>query len=380
MLSSNRTCSILDYEERAKEVEEFTKTKLGVKGLVDSGIQKILKFFIFSQDFLNNSPTKSTVNDLKVPMIDLGAIFGGGGRPRAELVNQIRVAAETWGFFQMMNHGVPKKVMDDLMRSTRKFHEQNKEEKMKWYSQDVSKLIRFYSYGYLHNISAPANWRDSLACNFQDSDLQQQILPQLCRDEIIEYTKCVEELKEKICELLSEALGLRSEYLSEMECMKCRSLFSHYYPICPQPQLTLGTTNHSDPYFLTILLQDNVGGLQFLHNNHWLDVPHLDGALLANIGDLMQIITNGRFKSVEHRVLAAGGGGPENGPRTGPRISAACFFYPSIPNIAKPYGPIKELLSHTNPPLYKEVHFKEYTTLYVSKGLDGTSAIPHFQL
>ncbi|KAF4358128.1 hypothetical protein F8388_009411 [Cannabis sativa] len=282
MLSSNRTCSILDYEERAKEVEEFTKTKLGVKGLVDSGIQKIPKFFIFSQDFLNNSPTKSTVNDFKVPVIDLGAIFGGGGRPRAELVNQIRVAAETWGFFQMVNHGVPKKVMDDLMMSTRKFHEQNKEEKMKWYSQDVSKLIRFYSYGYLHNISAPANWRDSLACNFQDSDLQQQILPQLCRDEIIEYTKC--------------------------------------------------------------------------------------------------IITNGRFKSVEHRVLAAGGGGPENGPRTGPRISAACFFYPSIPNIAKPYGPIKELLSHTNPPLYKEVHFKEYTTLYVSKGLDGTSAIPHFQL
>ncbi|XP_062102523.1 1-aminocyclopropane-1-carboxylate oxidase homolog 1-like [Humulus lupulus] len=376
---SSRTCCV-DYDGRAKEVEEFSKTKAGVKGLVDSGVEKIPRFFIVPPEILNNAPTKSSDDhtSLQVPVIDLGGVVGilddDGGRRRAEIVNQIRVAAETWGFFQMVNHGVPKKVMEDLMTSTRKFHEQDREEKMKWYSQDVSKPIRFYSYGFLHT-SAPANWRDSLACNFQDSDLQLQLLPQVCKEEMIEYIKCVERVKEKLSELVSEALGLRSEYLRELECMKSRYLLSHYYPVCPEPELTLGVTNHSDPYFLTILLQDNVGGLQVLHHNRWVDVPYLDGALVANIGDLTQIITNGRFKSVEHRVLAARGGGRGG---AGPRISAACFFYPS--SAMKPYGPIKELLSETNPPLYREVHYKEYTTLYVSKGLDGSSAIPYFHL
>ncbi|PON62597.1 Oxoglutarate/iron-dependent dioxygenase [Parasponia andersonii] len=366
--------SCLDYDGRAKEVEDFSKTRAGVKGLVDSGVEKIPRFFILPPEILNKAPIKPSDDQysLQVPVVDLGGgiIDHDHSKRRAAIVNEIRVAAETWGFFQMVNHGVPKKVMEDLITSTRKFHELPREEKMEWYSQDVSKLIRFYSYGYLHS-SAPANWRDSLACNFQDRPLDLEVLPHVCREEIIEYTKCVVRLKEKLCELLSEALGLKSDYLGKLDCMESKYLLSHYYPVCPEPELTLGVTNHSDPYVLTILLQDNIGGLQVLHQNQWVDVPYLDGALVANIGDLMQIITNDRFKSVEHRVLAG---------RAGPRISAACFFYPSTANNFKPYGPIKELLSETSPPLYREVHYKEYTSLYVSKGLDGSSAIPHFKL
>lgn len=66
----------------------------------------------------------------------------------------------------------------------------------------------------------------------------------------------------------------------------------------------------------------------------------------------------------------------------GPRISAACFCYPSSTNIMKPYGPIKELLSDSecNPPLYREVCYGEYISLYKSKGLDGFSTIPQFKL
>lgn len=363
--------SSLDYEGRAKEVEEFSKTKAGVKGLVDSGVAKIPRFFVLPPEILHKASTKSTTDgvgyQLQVPVIDLE---GCTDHRRAEIVGDIRCAAEKWGFFQMVNHGVPKTVMEDLRESIRRFHEQPNEEKTKWYSQDVWKRIRYYSYGYLHT-SAPANWRDSLACNFQDHPIDLEALPQACRGEIIEYMKCVVRLKETLCELLSEALGLRSVYLASLNCMKSRYLISHYYPVCPEPELTLGVTNHSDPYFLTILLQDNVGGLQVLHQNQWVDVPYLDGALVANIGDLLQIITNDRFRSVEHRVLAG---------RVGPRVSAACFFYPSTANSFEPYGPIKELLTEDNPPLYREVHYKEYVTLYVSKGLDGQSAIPSFKL
>ena len=171
----------LDYEGRAKEVEDFSKTRAGVKGLVDSGIEKIPRFFILPPEILNKAPIKpSEDHTLKVPVIDLGGVSDHDGCRRAAIVNEIRAAAETWGFFQMVNHGVPKKVMEELMISTRKFHEQPREEKMKWYSQDLGKLIRYYSYGYLHT-SAPANWRDSLACNFQDRPLDLEVLPQVCR-------------------------------------------------------------------------------------------------------------------------------------------------------------------------------------------------------
>ncbi|KAF3586145.1 hypothetical protein F2Q69_00025996 [Brassica cretica] len=63
----------------------------------------------------------------------------------------------------------------------------------------------------------------------------------------------------------------------------------HYYPPCPQPDLTLGLTKHSDNSFLTVLLQDQVGGLQVLHDQYWIDVPHVPGALVVNVGDLIQV-------------------------------------------------------------------------------------------
>ena len=85
----------------------------------------------------------------------------------------------------------------------------------------------------------------------------------------------------------------------------------------------------------------------------------------------MQLITNDRFKSVEHRVVAN---------VTGPRISVACFFSEGLRTPGKLYGPIKELLSEENPPKYREVTVEEYARNYFEKGLDGTSALHPFRI
>lgn len=88
--------------------------------------------------------------------------------------------------------------------------------------------------------------------------------------------------------LLSEALGLESSRLTDMDCAEGLTFVGHYYPACPQPELTLGTTKHSDDGFITVLLQDQIGGLQILIDNQWIDVPPIPGALVVNIGDLLQ--------------------------------------------------------------------------------------------
>ncbi|CAI0553954.1 unnamed protein product [Linum tenue] len=177
---------------------------------------------------------------------------------------------------------------------------------------------------------------------------------------------------ELLLELMSEALGLAPNHLKdEMGCAEGIGLACHYYPPCPQPELALGITHHTDIGFVTVLSQDHVGGLQVVHRDRWVDVPPVPGALVVNVGDMLQLISNDKFKSAEHRVIVNS---------TEPRISTVAFFGNGSTLKPRMYGPIKELLSEGNPPIYQEIAMEEFFFQTYKKGFDGDSYLPRLKL
>ncbi|CAF2262069.1 1-aminocyclopropane-1-carboxylate oxidase homolog 6 [Brassica rapa] len=351
------------YSER----KAFDETKEGVKGLVDAHITEIPRIFRVPEGTLSDKKPSVSASDPTIPIIDFADVHVS----REHIVEKIKDAAGNWGFFQVINHGVPLTVLAEIQEGVRRFFEQDLEVKKSYFTRDAAKRFVYNSNFDLYSSSLCVGWRDSFACYMAPDPPNPEELPVVCRDAMIEHTKHMTSLGVLLFELLSEALGLSSDKLKSMDCMKGFLMICHYYPPCPQPDLTIGTNNHSDNSFLTILLQDQVGGLQIHHQDHWVDVTPIPGALVINIGDFLQLITNDNFISAEHRVLSN---------RNETRISVASFFSTSMLPNATVYGPIKELLSEENPPKYREFTLEEYTKGYFKKGLDGTSYLSNFKL
>ncbi|XP_061990049.1 1-aminocyclopropane-1-carboxylate oxidase homolog 1-like [Rosa rugosa] len=358
--------------DRKSELKALDDSKAGVKGLVDAGLAEIPRIFIHEQQKLNKATSPGDGSNFSIPVISLEGI-NQDPTVRARVIEQVRHACESWGFFQVVNHGIPVHDLEEMIDGIRRFHEQDQEVKKELYSRDYTNNLVYYNTNFDLYQSPAANWRDTLSCVMAPRAPNLEELPRVCRDIMLDYSEKVKALGATLFELLSEALGLNPNHLKDLSCAEGLFFLGHYYPACPEPELTMGTTHHSDSSFLTVLLQDQIGGLQVLHEDQWVDVTPVRGALVVNLGDMLQLISNDKFISVNHRVLAK---------NVGPRISVACFFRQHLPpeNSSRLYRPIKELVSDKNPPLYRETTIKDFVAHYYTKGLNGVSALEYLKL
>lgn len=158
--------------DRLAELKAFDSTKSGVKGLVDAGAAAVPRIFHSPPDGIPGFPG----GEPGIPVVDLADVTDR----RNDVVGRVRGASREWGFFQVVNHGIPGKVLEEMLEGVRRFYEQDCEVKKEWYTRDGSKTVVYNSNFDLFRAAA-ANWRDTTYCNMAPVRPKADELPEACR-------------------------------------------------------------------------------------------------------------------------------------------------------------------------------------------------------
>ncbi|GKV21773.1 hypothetical protein SLEP1_g31721 [Rubroshorea leprosula] len=331
----------------------------GVKGLSELGLKALPKHYIQPEgERVDNS---KIITNESIPIIDLS------NWEDPKVADSICDAAEKWGFFQIVNHGVPVGVLDRVQDATHLFFGLPAAEKNK-YSKDhsPSNSVRFGT-SFSPQAEKALEWKDYLSLFYVSEEEAAALWPPACRDEVFEFMKGSDVVIKRLLQVLMKRLNVNEiDETKKSLLMGSVRVNLNYYPICPNPELTIGVGRHSDVSTLTILLQDEIGGLYVKGrqgDDSWIHVPPIKGSLVINIGDALQILSNGRYKSIEHRVVA---NASQN------RISVPIFVNPRPSAMI---GPLPEVVANGEKPIYKQVLYSDYVKHFFRKAHDGKATV-----
>ena len=281
-----------------------------------------------------------------VPVIDLAA-------PRAAVVAQVAQAAQTPGFFQVVNAGVVPSLMRETLAIAQAFFACDSDIK-----RGVTRTMA-NPFGY-YDRELTKNLRDRKEIfDFAPSE-QTPWPPQLpaLKPALESFTAACHALALRLTELLCEGLGAHANGVLPQLCPDHSSFLRlNHYPVddllrgLAPAAGPLGISPHTDAGALTVLLQDTVAGLQMHCDGAWLDVPPIADALTINIGDIWQVWSNDRYTAPLHRVRAS---------TAEPRLSIAYFLNPGYQAVIEP---LPGQLSAAQPARYRRLPWNEFREL-----------------
>lgn len=288
----------------------------------------------------NKCPHTDIVEEREVPLIDLSRL-SKNEEERKSCEMDIARASKEWGFFQVINHGISKDALERMMKEKieifrQPFEKKSKEDKFfnlsagsyRWGTPTATCLKQLSWSEAFHipmtDISGVNNKSHALSATMG------------------QFAITVAGLAQKLAEILAVKLGHKSNFFQENCLPSTCYLRMNRYPPCSVPAEVFGLVPHTDSNFLTILHQDQVGGLQLVKDGKWIAVKPNPEALIINIGDLFQAWSNDVYKSVKHRVMA----NPWK-----ERFSIAYFLCPSYETVIQ---------SCSEPAIYKKFSFRQY--------------------
>ncbi|KZV52267.1 putative 2-oxoglutarate/Fe(II)-dependent dioxygenase [Dorcoceras hygrometricum] len=249
--------------------------------------------------------SKSSSSD-SIPTVDFSLLVSGNADQRSKTLLDLGKACEEWGFFVLINHGIPETLMKAVIDVSLEFFDLPEEEKRRYEAKSVSDPI---SAGTGITCNTSSNHKFLLWRDFVKSYLHPQFYcpekPQRLRNIMSEYSEKIRWVLKKLLQGVSENLNLEQESMDEaLNLDSCSQLYAaNLYPPCPQPDEAIGIPPHTDHGLLSFLIHNGVAGLQIQHNGDWFHTNSPENAILINVGDQLEIFSNGRYKSVKHRAV-----------------------------------------------------------------------------
>ncbi|TKY49528.1 SRG1 protein [Spatholobus suberectus] len=296
---------------------------------------------------------------LRVPFIDMAKLVNAG--TQQDELQRLHLACKDWGVFQLVNHGLPNTSLKNMGNQVQRFFELPLQEKKRWAQRPGS--LEGYGQAFVTSEDQKLDWNDMiflkcLPIQNRKLDLWPENPPEF-RETLERYSEETREVAVSIVKFITMSLGLKDTQISGSFRDGLYDIRMNCYPPCPEPERVLGIVPHADNSGITLLLDcADFPGLQFLKDKKWVNVEPIERAIVVNIGQIIEVMSNGIYKAPEHRAVVN---------KIKERFSIVTFCYPG-PHMD--IGPADKLIGEGNVAVYKKLTNAEYFSKFFDRDLD----------